>query len=108
MFDLNSWGELLIIIIAAIILVRPDDMPRFLSFLGKTFRLIQNYMLEMRDNFDCMTDQVDLECFQQKIHKNFEYKIEININLIKKLIKKNIDNDLQKKKLLTKKELDNE
>ncbi len=88
MFDLGSWGEFLIIIVAAIVLVRPDDMPRFLASLGRAFRKFQDYTAQIRHQVDHMTHQVDLEDFQKEAHKKFEDEIEENLQATQRPKKK--------------------
>ena len=99
MFDLGSWGEFLIIIIAAVVLVRPDDMPRFLASLGRMIRKFQAYTAQIRHQVDRMTHQVDLEDFQKEVHKSFEDEIEQNLQKIqssKKASLKPKENDDEK------------
>ena len=50
MLDLmGTFGEILIILIAAIILLKPQDLPRVLKFFRQCFRYLENIRMMIRD-----------------------------------------------------------
>lgn len=98
MFDLGLWGEFLIIIIAILIFIRPDDIPGFISAFIKLVKKIQSYINEIKIHFDNLGHDIDFKNFQQRSQKDFNKEIKKNINKIQ-----NIKNKTEKNQNVNKK-----
>ncbi len=52
MFDLGTWGELLIILAAALVLIGPKEMPTLLRALGRLIQKFKNLSAGLRREID--------------------------------------------------------
>lgn len=52
MFDLGTWGEILIILVAALVLIGPKEMPTVLRALGRMIQKFKNLSAGIRQEID--------------------------------------------------------
>ncbi len=52
MFDLGTWGEIFIIIVAALVLIGPKELPTVLRALGRLIQKLKNMSAGVRREFD--------------------------------------------------------
>ena len=83
MFDVGSWGELLIIVISVLILIRPNDIPGFASSFIKLLKKFQDYINEIGLGLNNLHHRIGLEDFKKKTKTNFLNEIEDNLNKLK-------------------------
>ncbi|MEA1938099.1 MAG: hypothetical protein U9N14_03285 [Pseudomonadota bacterium] len=60
MFSVSA-TEILIVLIAVLVFIRPEDMPRAMYRLGRVVRPIRKAWTEMRDAFDDAMDDAEIE-----------------------------------------------
>lgn len=51
MFDLGSWGEILIIVVAALVLLGPKELPKVLRTLGRILHHVRRMTRDVRQTF---------------------------------------------------------
>ena len=61
MFDLGTWGELLIIAIVALVVVGPKDLPKVLKALGRLVYKARKMTATVRSNFDDLIYEAERE-----------------------------------------------
>lgn len=64
MFDLGSWGELIIIAFAALVLLGPKEIPHLLRFLGRWLSRFRRMSQSCRHQIDLYLNQGELEEYQ--------------------------------------------
>ena len=52
MFDLGTWGEIFIIVVAALVLIGPKELPTVLRALGRLIQKFKNLSAGFRREFD--------------------------------------------------------
>ncbi len=52
MFDLGTWGEIFIIVVAALVLIGPKELPTVLRALGRMIQKFKNLSAGFRREFD--------------------------------------------------------
>lgn len=66
MFDL-SWSEILIVMIVALVVVGPKDLPRLMHMLGRWIAKARAMATEFRNSFDEMARQAELDELRKEI-----------------------------------------
>lgn len=51
MFDLGSWGEILIIVVAALVLLGPKELPKVLRTIGRVLHHLRRMTRDVRQTF---------------------------------------------------------
>ncbi len=72
MLDLGSWGEILIIVVAALILLGPKELPVVLRTIGRALHHIRRITQEVRQSFSHYIHEGEFEEYarQKKPIKN--------------------------------------
>lgn len=72
MLDLGSWGEILIIVVAALILLGPKELPVVLKTIGRVLHHVRRITQEMRQSFSHYIHEGEFEEYtrQKKPVKN--------------------------------------
>ena len=52
MFDLGTWGEIFIIVVAALVLIGPKELPTVLRALGRMIQKFKNLSAGFRREFE--------------------------------------------------------
>lgn len=68
MFDIG-WSELLIVGTIALLLVGPNDLPRFLRLLGRQIGAVRRHANEFRSVFDQAMREAELDSLQSEVRK---------------------------------------
>ena len=66
MFDL-SWTHILIVLVVALVVVGPKDLPRMMHTVGKWVGKARSMADQFRKSFDEMTKQAELDELRQEI-----------------------------------------
>lgn len=66
MFDL-SWSEILVVLIVALVVVGPKDLPRLMHTMGRWMGKARNMANEFRKSFDEMARQAELDELRKEI-----------------------------------------
>ena len=61
MFDLGSWGEFIIIIVAALVLIGPKDMPNLVKSVARMIYKVRKTINQFRGGFDDIMHEVERE-----------------------------------------------
>tara|TARA_A100000171_G_C2114552_1_gene137073 strand:- start:591 stop:920 length:330 start_codon:yes stop_codon:yes gene_type:complete len=69
MFDLGSWGEFLIIAMAALILIGPKEMPGLLKTLGRWIYRAKKTFRQFRQTYDTYLQEGELEEYIKDTNK---------------------------------------
>jgi len=67
MFDLFSWSHILILIVVALVVVGPKDLPRLMNMAGKWAGKARAMANEFRKSFDEMARQAELDELRKEI-----------------------------------------
>ena len=67
MFDLFSWNHILILLIVALVVVGPKDLPRLMHMAGKWAGKARAMANEFRKSFDEMARQTELDELRKEI-----------------------------------------
>ncbi len=67
MFDLFSWSHILILLVVALVVVGPKDLPRLMHMAGKWAAKARNMANEFRRSFDEMARQAELDELRKEI-----------------------------------------
>ncbi|MES2471390.1 MAG: Sec-independent protein translocase protein TatB [Pseudomonadota bacterium] len=67
MFDLFSWSHILILLIVALVVVGPKDLPRLMNMAGKWAGKARGMANEFRKSFDEMARQTELDELRKEI-----------------------------------------
>jgi sec-independent protein translocase protein TatB len=67
MFDLFSWQHILILLVVALVVVGPKDLPRLMHKAGKWAGKARNMANEFRKSFDEMARQAELDELRKEI-----------------------------------------
>ena len=62
-----SFGELLVIALVALIVVKPQDLPALLKQMGRYLRAIQNTLSEAKNSINVLIDNDDLKSIRKDI-----------------------------------------
>ena len=67
MFDLFSWNHILILVIAALVVVGPKDLPRMMHMMGRWAGKARGMANEFKRSFDDMARQSELEELRKEV-----------------------------------------
>ncbi len=67
MFDLFSWSHILILLVVALVVVGPKDLPRLMHMAGKWAGKARAMATEFRKSFDEMARQTELDELRKEI-----------------------------------------
>jgi sec-independent protein translocase protein TatB len=67
MFDLFSWSHILILLVVALVVVGPKDLPRMMHMAGKWAGKARAMANEFRKSFDEMARQAELDELRKEI-----------------------------------------
>ena len=70
MLELGRFGELLIILVAALILIGPQELPKVLRTLGRWSQKIQRLKDNLSQNLDHYFYEGKIEEYQKKAHQD--------------------------------------
>lgn len=69
MFDLFSWQHILLLLIVALVVVGPKDLPRLMHMAGKWAGKARDMASEFRRSFDEMARQTELDELRKEIEE---------------------------------------
>jgi sec-independent protein translocase protein TatB len=69
MFDLFSWSHILILLVVALVVVGPKDLPRLMHMAGKWAGKARDMASEFRRSFDEMARQTELDELRKEIEE---------------------------------------
>jgi sec-independent protein translocase protein TatB len=67
MFDLGSWGEFLIIVVVALIVIKPQDIPRALKMVGRIITKIRSFVSNFQIDFEKALQNIEQEEFKNSL-----------------------------------------
>lgn len=67
MFDLFSWSHILIILVVALVVVGPKDLPRLMHMAGKWVGKARSMADQFRKSFEDMARQSELDELRKEI-----------------------------------------
>jgi sec-independent protein translocase protein TatB len=67
MFDIFSWQHIVILLVVALVVVGPKDLPRMMHMAGKWAGKARNMANEFRKSFDEMARQSELDELRKEI-----------------------------------------
>jgi sec-independent protein translocase protein TatB len=67
MFDLFSWSHILILLVVALVVVGPKDLPRMLHMMGKWAGKARAMANEFKSSFDEMARQQELDELRKEL-----------------------------------------
>ena len=67
MFDLFSWNHILILLIVALVVVGPKDLPRLMHMMGRWAGKARGMANEFKRSFDDMARQTELEELRKEV-----------------------------------------
>jgi sec-independent protein translocase protein TatB len=67
MFDLFAWQHIVIMLVVALVVVGPKDLPRMMHMAGKWAGKARNMANEFRKSFDEMARQAELDELRKEI-----------------------------------------
>ena len=70
-----GWPELLVIIVVAVFVIGPKEIPQIMYGLGRLFRRFQYIKFAFTRQFDEFMEQVDVEDIRQGINTNANIKM---------------------------------
>jgi sec-independent protein translocase protein TatB len=68
MIDLFSWSHILIVLIVALVVIGPKDLPRFMHMAGRWMGKARGMADQFRKSFDDMTRQAELDELRNEIN----------------------------------------
>src|SRR3569833_3335742 len=69
MFDLFAWQHIVIMLVVALVVVGPKDLPRMMHTAGKWAGKARNMANEFRKSFDEMARQAELDELRKEIEE---------------------------------------
>lgn len=69
MFDIFSWQHIIILLVVALVVVGPKDLPRLMHMAGKWAGKARDMASEFRKSFDEMARQSELEELRKEIEE---------------------------------------
>ena len=61
MFDLFSWQHIILLLVVALVVVGPKDLPRLMNMMGRWAGKARDMANEVRRSFDEMARQAELD-----------------------------------------------
>lgn len=68
MFDLGAWGEILIIVVAALVLIGPKEMPEVLRACGKMVQKLRRLSAGIRQEINKYIHEGEFEEYQKQVN----------------------------------------
>jgi sec-independent protein translocase protein TatB len=68
MIDLFSWSHILIVLIVALVVIGPKDLPRFMHMAGRWMGKARGMADQFRKSFDDMARQTELDELRNEIN----------------------------------------
>jgi sec-independent protein translocase protein TatB len=68
MIDLFSWSHILIVLIVALVVIGPKDLPRFMHMAGRWMGKARGMADQFRKSFDEMARQTELDELRKEIN----------------------------------------
>ena len=69
MFDFFSWSHILILLIVALVVVGPKDLPRLMNIAGRWAGKARNMANEFKKSFDDMARQSELDELRAEVER---------------------------------------
>ena len=69
MFDIFSWQHIIILLVVALVVVGPKDLPRMMHMAGKWAGKARDMASEFRKSFDEMARQTELDELRKEIEE---------------------------------------
>src|SRR6202012_4694368 len=69
MFDIFSWQHIVILLVVALVVVGPKDLPRLMHMAGKWAGKARDMANEFRKSFDEMARQAELDELRKEIEE---------------------------------------
>src|ERR1700739_2171905 len=69
MFDFFSWSHILILLIVALVVVGPKDLPRLMNIAGRWAGKARNMANEFKKSFEDMARQSELDELRAEVEK---------------------------------------
>ena len=69
MFDIFSWQHIIILLVVALVVVGPKDLPRLMHMAGKWMGKARDMASEFRRSFDEMARQTELDELRKEIEE---------------------------------------
>lgn len=79
MFDLFSGSHILILLAAALIVVGPKDLPKLMQMAGKWVGKARGMMGELKQGFDEMARQSELDTLRREVETLRSHQIETGL-----------------------------
>jgi len=76
MIDLFSWSHILIILIVALVVIGPKDLPRFMNMAGRWMGKARGMADQFRKSFDEMARQTELDELRKEINALRETRVD--------------------------------
>lgn len=61
MFDFGTWGEILVILVIALVVISPKDIPKVAQTVGRWMYKFRKFTNEIRSHVDDLTFQAQRE-----------------------------------------------
>jgi sec-independent protein translocase protein TatB len=74
MIDLFSWSHILIVLIVALVVIGPKDLPRFMHMAGRWMGKARGMADQFRKSFDEMARQSELDELRNEINALREHR----------------------------------
>jgi sec-independent protein translocase protein TatB len=68
MIDLFSWSHILIVLIVALVVIGPKDLPRFMHMAGRWMGKARSMADQFRTSFEEMSRQTELDELRKEIN----------------------------------------
>src|ERR1700753_146141 len=76
MIDLFSWSHILIVLIVALVVIGPKDLPRFMHMAGRWMGKARGMADQFRKSFDEMARQTELDELRKEINSRRDTRID--------------------------------
>ncbi|MBI77104.1 MAG: twin-arginine translocase subunit TatB [Rhodospirillaceae bacterium] len=106
MFDIGGW-EFLIIIVVAIIIVGPKDLPGALRTVTSWVKKVRSMSHDFRNTIDDLADEVELETINKNLQKDLEIvNSDDFFDVTDTKLEELIDPKIEEQKIINQKDLD--
>ena len=69
MFDMGSWGEILIIVVAALVLVGPKELPVILRTLGRWVFRVRSIAAALKAQVEPFLQEGEIEAYMKEARR---------------------------------------
>ncbi len=66
-----SFAELIVVLIVALILIKPKDLPEIANFCGKIYCRAKNYFQELKVHFNQAQKDLGIDSIRQELERGF-------------------------------------